>query len=79
MVIAIEQAEYGISKVLVDQGSSVIILYWKTFRKIDILEDIIVSYNQQIVGFTGEQVDTHGYLDLRTRIGSHKNGREVGV
>jgi len=79
MVISIEVAEYGIEKVLVDQGSSVNILYWKTFRKMNLSEDLIVPYNEQIVGFSGERVDTRGYLDLRTRIGSRKDGREVRV
>ncbi|XP_027927449.1 uncharacterized protein LOC114184336 [Vigna unguiculata] len=79
MVISIEVAKYGIGKVLVDQGSSVNILYWKTFRKMNLSEDLIVPYNEQIVGFSGERVDTRGYLDLRTKIGSRKDGREVRV
>jgi len=79
MVVSIEVAEYGIKKVLVDQGSSVNILYWKTFRKMNLSEDLIVPYNEQIVGFSGERVDTRGYLDLRTRIGSRRDGREVRV
>ena len=57
MVISIEVAEYGIGKVLVDQGSSVNILYWKTFQKMNLSEDLIVSYNEQIVGFSGERVE----------------------
>jgi len=40
-------------------------------------EDLIVPYNEQIVGFSGERVDTRGYLDLCTRIGSRRDGREV--
>jgi len=79
MVISIEVAEYGIGKVLIDQGSSVNILYWKTFQRMNLSEDLIVPYNEQIVGFSGEQVDTRGYVDLRTRIGSRKDGREVRV
>jgi len=65
--------------VLVDQGSSVNILYWKTFQKMNLSDDLIVPYNKQIVGFSGERVDTRGYLDLRTRIDSRKDGREVRV
>ena len=71
-VISIEVAEYGIGKVLVDQGSSVNILYWKTSQKMNLSEDLIVPYNEQIVGFSGERVDTRGYLDLRTRIRSRR-------
>lgn len=50
MVITVEIARYGVSKVLIDQGSSVNILYWKTFQQMDISEDLIVSYNEQIGG-----------------------------
>jgi len=42
-------------------------------------EDLIVPYNEQIVGFSGERVDTRDYLDLRTMIGSRKDGQEVRV
>ncbi|XP_014503171.1 uncharacterized protein LOC106763501 [Vigna radiata var. radiata] len=67
MVITARIAQYDVSKVLVDQGSSVNILYWTTFRRMEIIEDMIAPFNEQIVGFTGERVDTRGYLDLRTR------------
>jgi len=79
MVISIEVAEYGIGKVLVDQGSSVNILYLKTFQKMNLSENLIVPYNEQIVGFSSERVNTRGYLDLRTRIGSRRDDREVRV
>ncbi|XP_017428574.1 uncharacterized protein LOC108336614 [Vigna angularis] len=68
MVITTEIARYDVSKVLVDQGSSVNILYWSTFKKMDLSEDLIAPFNEQIVGFSGERVDTRGYLDLRTRL-----------
>jgi len=44
--VNIEVAEYRIGKVLVDQGSSVNILYWKTFQKINLSKDLIVPYNE---------------------------------
>ncbi|XP_014492874.1 uncharacterized protein LOC106755273 [Vigna radiata var. radiata] len=79
MVITVEIARYGVSKVLVDQGSSVNILYWKTFRQMDISEDLIVPYDEQLVGFAGERVDTKGYLDLWTRIGADRETEEKKV
>ncbi|XP_014523638.1 uncharacterized protein LOC106779933 [Vigna radiata var. radiata] len=79
MVITVEITRYGVSKVLVDQGSSVNILYWKTFRQMDISEDLIVPYDEQLVGFAGERVDTRGYLDLWTKIGAGREGEEKKV
>ncbi|XP_014491822.1 uncharacterized protein LOC106754327 [Vigna radiata var. radiata] len=55
MVITARIAQYEVSKVLVDQGSSVNILYWTTFRRMEISEDMIAPFNEQIVGFAGER------------------------
>ncbi|XP_047146895.1 uncharacterized protein LOC124819420 [Vigna umbellata] len=79
MVITVEIARYGVSKVLVDQGSSLNILYWKTFQQMDISEDLIVPYNGQIVGFAGERVDARGYVELRTRLGTGRSSKEKRV
>ncbi|XP_047179010.1 uncharacterized protein LOC124845868 [Vigna umbellata] len=46
MVITAVIAQYSVGKVLVDQGSSVNILYWKTFQQMDISEDLIAPYNE---------------------------------
>ncbi|XP_047171045.1 uncharacterized protein LOC124839316 [Vigna umbellata] len=73
MVITIVIARYSVGKVLMDQGSSVNILYWKTFQQMDISEDLIAPYNEKIVGFLGERVDTRGYVDLRTCLGTERN------
>ncbi|XP_047170848.1 uncharacterized protein LOC124839159 [Vigna umbellata] len=79
MVITAEIARYGVSKVLVYQGSSVNTLYWKTFQQMDISEDLIVPFNDQIVGFAGERVDTRGYVELRTRLGTGRSSEEKRV
>jgi len=69
MVITIEVANFVIMKTLIDQGSSVDILYWKTFRKMGISNDDIVQYDEQIFGFAGQRVNTRGYIDLDTKFG----------
>jgi len=69
MVITAEIDKFAINKVLVDQGSSVDILYWKTFRKMRIPETEIQPYNEHIVGFSGERVDTRGFINLYTTFG----------
>ncbi|XP_017438480.1 uncharacterized protein LOC108344558 [Vigna angularis] len=77
MVITAIIARYNVGKVLIDQGSSVNILYWKTFQQMDLSEDLIAPYNEQIVGFSGERVDTRGYVDLRTCLGTERNDKEL--
>ncbi|XP_014524276.1 uncharacterized protein K02A2.6-like [Vigna radiata var. radiata] len=77
MVITARIAEYDVSKVLIDQGSSVNILYWTTFQKMGLSEDIIAPFGEQIVGFAGERVDTRGYVDLRTRLGTGDKAKEL--
>ncbi|XP_052734193.1 uncharacterized protein LOC108339372 [Vigna angularis] len=72
-------ARYDVGKVLVDQGSLVNILYWSTFQKMDLSEDLIAPFNEQIVGFSGERVDTRGYLDLRTRLGTSREAPELRI
>jgi len=56
-------------KNLVDQVSLVDILYRKTFKKLEIPESEIQPYEDQIVGFSGEWVDTRGFIDLYTKFG----------
>jgi len=69
MVIAVDIDKFAITKVLVDQGSSVDILYWEIFRKMQIPEIEIQPYDEQIVIFFGERVDTKGYIDIFTTFG----------
>ena len=74
MVITIEIHKFAITKTLVDQGSLIDILYLKTFKKTRIQENEdsrkeIQSYDDQIVGFSGEWVDTQWYIDLYTTFG----------
>ncbi|XP_068475257.1 uncharacterized protein [Phaseolus vulgaris] len=79
MVITVEIDKFAIAKVLVDQGSSVDILYWETFKKMKIPEAEIQPYNEQIVGFSGERVDTKGFIDLYTTIGDDYLSKTINI
>jgi len=61
MVITVAIDEFAVMKTLVDQGSSVDILYWKTFKKLGIPDTKIQPYDDQIIGFSRERVDTRGF------------------
>ncbi|XP_014491061.1 uncharacterized protein LOC106753722 [Vigna radiata var. radiata] len=79
MVITAIIARYSVGKVLVDQGSSANILYWKTFQQMEIPDESIMSFNEQILGFAGERVDTRGYVDLRVSLGTETGAKELRV
>jgi len=46
MVITMEIDKFAITKVLVDEGNSMNILYWKTFRKMRIPKTEIQPYDE---------------------------------
>ena len=77
MVITIDLANCEIRKTLVDQGSSVNVLYWRTFKKMGLDESEIIPLDKQIIGFSGERVDTKGYIDLHTRFGEIGRGQKT--
>lgn len=45
----------------------------------DIPEGAIQPFNEQIVGFAGERVDTRGYVELKVSLGLEKNAKELQV
>lgn len=45
----------------------------------DLSDDLIVPFHEEIVGFFGERVDTRGYVDLRTRLGTGRECEEKKV
>jgi len=47
-------------------------LYWGTFKKLCIWENEIQPYDDQVVGFLRERVDTKGYIDLYTKFGGEE-------
>lgn len=73
MVITAELANYSVKKTLVDQGSSVDILYLSTLDKLGIPDGAVKSYDNKLVGFPGEQVDNRGYVDLLTTFSDGKH------
>jgi len=77
MVITIDLANCEVRKTLVDQGSSVDVLYWRTFEKMGLEESEIIPLGEQIVGFFDERVDTKGYIDLHTRFREPDQGQRT--
>ncbi|XP_020225179.1 uncharacterized protein LOC109807062 [Cajanus cajan] len=79
MVISVEVDNYLVRKTLVDQGSSVNVLYWKTFKQLEIHQQELTSYHKPLVGFSGERVDIRGTIDLYTCFGTKREGRQIKI
>ncbi|XP_017405964.1 uncharacterized protein LOC108319367 [Vigna angularis] len=47
--------------------------------EMDISEDMIMLFHEQILGFAGERVDTRGYVDLRMCLGTEKKAKELKI
>jgi len=66
-------------KTLMDQGSSVDILYWKIFKEMRKPEAKMVSYDVHVVSFAGERVSTKGYIELYTTFGEVKSRKTIKI
>ena len=69
VVVSIAIANFMVSKVLISQGNSTDILYWKTFRRLEVSLDTIQPYAGPLLGFAGESVETRGYVNLMSTFG----------
>ena len=55
MVISIVITNFMVAKVLIDQGSSLDILYWKTFQRLEISPTMIQPHYKPLLGFARER------------------------
>ena len=79
MVITVEIAEYAVMKTLVEQGSSLDVLFWDTFKKLHLKEEDMVPFREQIIGFSGERVSTKGHIDLVTMFGRGSATKKIKI
>nr|KYP40394.1 hypothetical protein KK1_038286 [Cajanus cajan] len=80
MVISVEIHNCIVKKTLINQGSSADILYWNTFKQLGIPEEELTSYNEPLVGFAGERVNTRGFIKLSNRFCfDEKEHRDIQV
>ncbi|XP_068486916.1 uncharacterized protein [Phaseolus vulgaris] len=66
VVISVVTAGRRVHRVLVDLGSSANVMFWSTFNKLQLSPDLLRPYTGCLYGFTGDQVEVRGYLELRT-------------
>lgn len=69
MVISVELANCIIMKTLVDQESLTGILFWNTFKQMNIPESEILPHDDPLFSFTREQVGMKGCIWIYTKFG----------
>ncbi|RDX96719.1 hypothetical protein CR513_20590, partial [Mucuna pruriens] len=77
MVISVIIADYRVKWVLVDQGSSTNILFWPVFKKLGLLESSLEDCLGTLIGFTGEQVQIRGVINLEMILGTRSTRKVV--
>jgi len=79
MVITATIANWRVHKILIDQGSSIDILYWLTFLKLNVPESAIQAYSEPLLSFAGQKVRSRGFVDLLTTFGIGQSYRTLMV
>ena len=66
IVVSLVTAGWMVHRVLVDQGSSADVMFWPTFKKLQLSPDQLRPYGGCLYGFAGDYVEVRGYIELRT-------------
>ena len=73
MVISIKVVDCLVRKTLVDQWSSTDILFWNTFKQLDITESLLQPHDDPLFGFVSERVSMKGPIELLMRFDTKKD------
>ncbi|XP_027156081.1 uncharacterized protein LOC113756723 [Coffea eugenioides] len=79
LVIEVLTNNYVVKKVYVDPGSSVDVLYYRTFESLKLTREQLTPVRTPLVGFGGHVVHPEGMLTLVVTIGRHPRCRTVPV
>ena len=66
VAISLIAAKRRVRHVLVDQGSSVNVMFLTTFNRLQLSADQLKPYARRLYGFAGNEVKVHGYFELST-------------
>ncbi|XP_072084316.1 uncharacterized protein [Arachis hypogaea] len=69
VVITLQIADLLVKKVLLDPGSSADVMFYSTFQKMKLSDNVLHSTGGDLVGFSGERVPILGSVWLQTTLG----------
>ncbi|XP_015960106.1 uncharacterized protein LOC107484011 [Arachis duranensis] len=71
VVVTLQLGDLLVRKVLLDPGSSTDVLFYSTFQKMKLSDNMLQSTEGDLVGFSGERVPILGSVWLQTKLGEH--------
>ena len=79
VVISLVTAGRRGHRVLVDQGSSIGMLFSSTFNKLQLSPDQLRPYDDCLYGFAGDQVEVRGHVELRTAFSDGVSSQTINI
>ena len=79
IVLSVIMMGRNVHRVLVDQGSSTDVMFWNTYVGLQIPIDQLRPFDGVLVGFSGDQVEVKGYVDLRTTFRNKEDAKAIFI
>jgi len=79
VVISLVTIGRKVHRVLVDQGSSTDVMFKTTFNKLQLSTYQLRPYTRCLFGFTGDQVEVRGHIELRTTFTDGTTSRTTNI
>jgi len=79
VVISVMNVDKRVHRVLIDQGSSIDVIFWGTFNKLQLSPDQLRRYEGCLFGFAGDQVEVRGHVELRTTFLDGTSSRTINI
>jgi len=79
IVLSVIMMGRNVHRVLVDQGSSADVMFWHTYTGLQIPTDQLRPFDGVLVGFSGDQVEVKGCVDLRTTFRDKEDAKTIFI
>ncbi|XP_072077721.1 uncharacterized protein [Arachis hypogaea] len=79
VVISIQAGELLVRKTLLDPGSSADVLFYSTFKKMQLSEKMIKPSSGELIGFSRERVPIMGHIWLKTTMGEIPMSKSLDI
>ncbi|XP_071916252.1 uncharacterized protein [Coffea arabica] len=79
IVIEVITCNYKVKKVYIDNGSAIDVLYYKTFKELQLEDKQLIPVRTPLIGFAGSPVRPEGMITLMVTVGESPKCRTVPV